>query len=456
MNQEKQGLTIQSLSLGTINTLDEQELVNYLNNWANSSTVNQQYTETLQKFGLASFSSVSFGIIYLRLISSCYLAYNLLQQESVTTSKTITKPIEKSQTKRKPLPSILNYITSIVPWLWAIVIIVVIIPLIGEFFIAKSFQSPITSILNNPALVTETKVTDWKQLEKALYKGLKDARQSAETYASKELDIWVDDLTKQIDKSFLDWYFGYFNQKEIEYKAFFAGITANAAHWLNPNSQAPEARIAEIITEDFQTEFAKRVLRPQISQLRLERITTQTAKNYLNEISLNISQAPKNQQIIQADWNRYLNDLSINIVDVERKMSSLSWKALSGGGAYLMFKPVITPLLPLIGSKIMAKLAGKAGAKIAAKTGAVISGKVTSVLLDSTVGVGIILWDIWDNNHTASIEKPILRKNLVDYLQQVKDSLLTNPENGIMTVVDEIQRNIVQSLSLTESFTSNH
>ncbi|WP_375448825.1 hypothetical protein [uncultured Nostoc sp.] len=454
INQQKQDLTIQSLSLGTINKLDEQELVNYLNNWTNFSTVNQKDTQALPKIGLASFSSVPFGIIYLCLISSCYQAYNLFQEESVTTSETITKPIEKSQINQKPLSSILSYISLLVPWLWAIVIIVVIIPLIGEFFIAKSFQSPIAS--NNPALVTETKIADWKQVEKALYKGLEDARQGAETYASKELDVWVDDLTEQIDKSFLDWYFGYFNQKEIEYKAFFAGITANAAYWLNPNSQAPEVRIAEIITEDFQTEFAKRVLRPQISQLRLERITTQTAKKYLNEISLNISQYPKNQKIIQADWNRYLNDLSINIVDVEGKMSSLSWKALSGGGAYLMFKPVITPLLPLIGSKIMVKLAGKAGAKIAAKTGAILGGKVTSVFLDSSVGVGIILWDIWDNNHTASIEKPILRRNLVDYLQQVKDSLLTNPENGIMTVVDEMQRNLVQSLSLTESLTSNH
>ena len=71
------------------------------------------------------------------------------------------------------------------------------------------------------------------------------------------------------------------------------------------------------------------------------------------------------------------------------------------------------------------------------------------------MGVGILLWDIWDNNHTASIEKPILRENLADYLQQVKGSLLTNSENGMMTVVDEMQRNIVQSLSLAESITSN-
>jgi hypothetical protein len=134
----------------------------------------------------------------------------------------------------------------------------------------------------------------------------------------------------------------------------------------------------------------------------------------------------------------------------------LTWKLIAGGESYVVFKPLITPLLPTIGSKIVAGLAGKAGAKIATKTGTVLAGKVGSVFLDATVGVGILLWDIWDNNHTANIEKPILRENLVDYLELVKDSLLSNPENGMMTIVDEIQRNIMQSLSIAKTLTIKH
>ncbi len=231
-------------------------------------------------------------------------------------------------------------------------------------------------------------------------------------------------------------------------------MSAIMAGWLNANSQVPEVRVGEIITEDFQTEFAKRVLRPQISQIRLERITTQTVQYYLNEINLNLSQIPKSQQIPQADWKRYLNDLSIDIVSVEGDMSRLSGKVLLGGGAYVAFKPLLIKLLPTIGSKIAVQLAGKTGAKIAAKTGGVLASKVGSTFLDSTVGVGILLWDIWDNQHTATIEKPVLRNNLADYLVEVKTSLLSNPDNGIMTVVDAIQQNIEHSLDVAQLFTS--
>ena len=91
-------------------------------------------------------------------------------------------------------------------------------------------------------------------------------------------------------------------------------------------------------------------------------------------------------------------------------------------------------------------MASKAGAKVATKTGAILAGKLGAAVLDCTVGVGIILWDIWDNNHTAYVEKPILQDNLAAYLQEVKFSLLNNSENGIMAVIDQIQSKIVQNL----------
>ncbi len=367
-----------------------------------------------------------------------------------------TQSFDAPEKELRLIETFFRYLKLIVPWLWAIVIIVVIIPLIGEFFITKAFQAPAKASQPDVALVTpgtSTQSTDWNQAKKTVREGLKASRNSTEDYASKELDVWVNDLVARVDNSFLDLYFGYFNQKQIEYKAFFGGMKANTARWLNPNSQTAEERVAEIITEDFQTEFAKRVLRPQISQLRLERITNQTVRYYLNEIDANISQIPISQKIPKADWNRYLNDLSIDITDVEGKMSKISGKVLLGGGAYVAFKPLITKILPTVGSKIVMKLAAKAGAKIAAKTGGILAEKVGSVFLDSTVGVGILLWDIWDNHHTAVIEKPILRAKLTDYLHEVKDSLLNNPENGMMTVVDKIQQNIEQSLDISQNLT---
>ncbi|MBD2039082.1 hypothetical protein [Microcoleus sp. FACHB-672] len=387
---------------------------------------------------------------------------NIKETEEPTASNVPQLPAEtsKSGALGQFFQTAAKFMKRLGPWLWGAVVLVVIIPLIGQFFIAKAFQAPVSNPSNSvnpvpPAVVTEVKILDWERAEKLTAKALQDARQSSNDYASHELDAWVNDLMERVDKSFLDWYFGYFNQKQIEYKSFFAGISAHTSRWLNPNSPTPEEKVAEIITEDFQTEFAKRVLRPQIAQLRLERIASGTVTFHLNQLSLNLSQVAQKQQIPQADWERYLSDISVNVKDTEGKMLSLSLNKLGSGAAYVVFKPLIAPLLPQIGSKVAATLAGKVGAKLATKTGTVLAGKVGTAFVDCTVGAGILLWDIWDTNHTANIEKPLLRANLAAYLHEVKSSLLNNPENGIMTVVDEVDRNIIQSIRLARSITSN-
>lgn len=345
------------------------------------------------------------------------------------------------------ITSLANLFKALAPWLWATVLIVVIIPLIGQVFIANSFQSSETKDSQADQKVIVESSPNWNQIDQEVVSVLKDARKNAETYADQELQIWVDDLMKRVNSNFLDWYFGYFNQKQIEYKSFFTGINVNLQSWLNLSNDQPEGRIAEVITEDFQTEFAKRVLRPQIAQLQLERITNETVRHYLSEIESNIQEIPVKYKIPKGDWNRYLSEIAVNIYDTEGEPSSLSFKTLAGGGAYFALKPIIAPALPIISSKVVGKLAGKAGAKIATKTGGVVAGKIGSALLDTTVGVGIILWDVWDNKRTASVEKPIMRENLADYLQEVKESLLHNSETGILTAVDSIQNTLVNSIS---------
>lgn len=377
-------------------------------------------------------------------------------------NRSLSLPVENHQATSEPEPQktsgnivqqAFQRIRSIAPWLWAIVIVIVILPKIGDLFIAKAFENPLPdrtpTTISNPSAKL-----DWQQTEKLLATALKAAHQNTENYAAKKLDAWVDNLTERVDTSFLDWYFGYFNQKEIEYKGFFTGITANMARWLNPNSQASEERIAEVITEDFQTEFAKRVLRPEISQLQLERITQQTVKHYLNELSLNVKSIPSQQNISKADWELYLSQISLSAKDANGTLIDVPIKALLGASAYTIAKPIIAPLLPVVGSKVVAVLGGKIGAKIAAKSGAILAGKIGSTFLDATVGVGIILWDIWDVNHTASIEKPILRSSLVDYLKTLSGSLLNNPDTGIMTVIDRVEEQIMQGIQSAKTITS--
>ena len=341
-----------------------------------------------------------------------------------------------------------QFIKAVAPFIWGVVILVVIIPLIGQLFIVKAFSTKsITTDTKHSVEVVEQRQVDWSKVNEAMKLSLDHAYKNAEDYASKELDVWVDELMGRVDASFLDWYFGYFNQKQIEYKSLFVQLSSGASRLLNPNNPTPAEKVAEVITEDFQKEFAKRVLIPQTSQLRLERITQQTVKHYLDELKGNINNIPLRYNLPQADWERYLNEIAITINDTEGKISNLPLKVLAGGGSYLALKPLVAPLVLKVGSKVVTKLASKAGAKVATKTGVVLAGKLGAAVLDCTVGVGIILWDVWDTNHTAHVEKPILHDNLAAYLQEVKYSLLNNRENGIMTVIDQIQSKIVPNLN---------
>lgn len=388
---------------------------------------------------------------------SSQLPENTNQQQSADKQSTDVEQISQPQEtnakatyaeKTDRIQAWVQFIRAVAPFIWAIVILVVIIPLVGQLFIAKAFSTKsITTETKHPIEVVEQHQVDWSKVNEAMKLTIDNAYQSAEDYASKELDLWVDELMGRVDSSFLDWYFGYFNQKQIEYKSLFVQLSSGASRLLNSNNPTPAEKVAEVITEDFQKEFAKRVLIPQTSQLRLERITQQTVKHYLDDLKGNINSIPVRYNLPQADWERYLNEIAITINDTEGKISNLSLKVLAGGGSYLALKPLVAPLVLKVGSKVVTKLASKAGAKVATKTGAVLAGKLGAAVLDSTVGVGIILWDVWDTNHTSHVEKPILRDNLAAYLQEVKFSLLDNRENGIMAVIDQIQSKIVLNLN---------
>ncbi|MEL7038285.1 MAG: hypothetical protein AAFO04_22115 [Cyanobacteria bacterium J06592_8] len=363
-------------------------------------------------------------------------------------SRPSSSPSETSGSYTEKTDRILAWVQlfrSISPLIWAIVILVVIIPLGGQFFLNQAFSSSSINRESEPQTVVVQPSINWQEVDTAVAEALTTAHNQAESYASDQLTLWTDDLMQRVDDNFLDWYFGYFNQKQVEFKSVFVQLSSGVRNLLNPDLPSPSERVAEVITQDFQEEFAKRVLRPQIAQLQLERLTQQTVKQYLNALSVNLNKIPVSYQIPEADWNRYLNDIAISIYGTEGEVSTLSLKVIVAGGGYLAMKPLVTPLVLKVGSKVAANLAGKAGAKIALKTGASLTGKVAAGLLDCTVGVGILIWDIWDTYHTANIEKPILRETLAEYLEQVKASILDNPETGIMTAIDKIEATIITS-----------
>jgi len=368
--------------------------------------------------------------------------------------------VAKNSPVSKPIGALekfFNISKRITPWIWATVVVVVIIPIIGQWFMVRSLSDDApppalvqTDTAPNSVIQNAPPMRDWDQFERLAKDKMRNAHAKTEVLARKELDDWAAGLTQRLDESFLDWYFGYFHQKQLQYSSFFTGISGKFQQWLDPSKPSPQEKIAEEITKEFQEEFAKRVLVPQISEFQLQNIALKTAKSYIRELGQEFNQISAESSISAAEWDRYLRETSISIPSTEGNLVALPLKQMTAVGAYIALKPLILPLIPKVGSAVAGKMVAKVGAKLAAKTGGTLAAKLGSTFLDATVGVGILLWDVWDTNHTANIEKPILRKNLIDYIAQVEESVLENPTNGIMTVTNKIDGEILRSIHIVK------
>lgn len=340
--------------------------------------------------------------------------------------------------KTERLRVIAHFIKTVTPMIWTIVILVVIIPLLGNFIISKSLTNTATTA------VVVSPPHDFSKVNQDVKNAIQTARTTSETFASQELDKWETEVIARVDNSFLDWYFDYFNQKKMEFTVPFNFLKSAVLNRFDMN--AASQAVSEKLTEDFQREFANRVLLPKNAQMRFQLVTQDTANLYIAEISKNVKVVQANYNIPQVQWDKYLNDIATTISE-KGNISNLSLKALVGGGGYLLAKPLILGMVTKIGSKVTAKVATKAAAKMATKTGGTVASQLGVGLIDPIVGVGIIMWDLWDYDRTVKVERPILREHLVSYLNDFKKSLLKNPETGIMAAIYQLESGILKSLS---------
>lgn len=332
-----------------------------------------------------------------------------------------------------------DFIKSISKILWVIVIIIILI-LLGQLSLFKSSKKEI-----KPPEIVKKKVVstvDWSKVNKEIEIILKDARKKAETIASKKLNLWIDKNMERVDKNFLKWYFSYWTQQGIGLKSLLYQVL----HWVNTDS--PTA--AERITLQVQEQFSNKVLRPQIAQMEIERIINEIITIYSESIRTKLRGIPQEYKIKRSDWDRYIDDIAVMVKNVEaNRQTPISLKALIGvsaGGTVIIFqslKPIITKIV----SKVSAKLSTKSAAKMATKTGGKVAAKVGGKFVGTIIAVGIIIWDVWDHYQTKKKALPILRENIFDYFKEVKQSILHDPDYGIMTIIYGMEESILENLN---------
>jgi hypothetical protein len=96
-------------------------------------------------------------------------------------------------------------------------------------------------------------------------------------------------------------------------------------------------------------------------------------------------------------------------------------------------------------AKGSSKLAAKGASKLAVKSGTKVAAKLGVEAVGSVLGIGIIVWDVWDYYHTKATQLPILRQNIKEYLDQVKTALLKDPQTGLISVIYDLEDQVLKA-----------
>jgi hypothetical protein len=287
----------------------------------------------------------------------------------------------------------------------------------------------------------------WYDIDKSLMASLRNAHDSAEEYATDELDDWVADLMKEVDEQFLNWYFSYFNQKAMEFGVFFASLAFDLDSALKVLRSEDEKNlnadqiIQKRIIEDFNNRFNQLVLNEE-AETSLKKIIERVGKNYASAVGVKFSLVKAQYRVSDQDWDRHLNEIAELIYNTGNSKNSLSAESINSQLATKLF--ALTTIS--IGSKIASKFAAKASSKLAVKAGASTVAKTASQLLDPLLAVGFLAWDVWDYQLMVSSSRPELRQNISDYLYELKHSILHSPDDSIMAAIGEIEYGLETAL----------
>jgi hypothetical protein len=336
-------------------------------------------------------------------------------------------------------------IKSASTFIWIGVVLIIVLQLWGNFAV-----SDIKTATRDDKKIVSVVIPEGKrpQMSADIASALGKALVSSRASASENLDQWENEIMHRVDHPFLDWYYNYFTQLGIGAKGIMVNIT----------SSSDEEKARKLI-EGFQKEFAKQVLQPPLMQIEMERFTREAIDTYVTEANEGLAGVQSKYKVPQADWGNFLEGLGSVTYNTGGNAQNISLRALSRGTGYVVTsglmkavtvigtKKVVTATVTKATSKAVIKVATKAAAKAATEgSGAIAAGILGLELLNPLAGLGILAWDIWDHYHTVKVERPILRENLERYVDEVKDSLLHDQENGVLATINKFHDGIMDNL----------
>ena len=106
-----------------------------------------------------------------------------------------------------------NLLRSLQPFIWGVIILVVVVPLIGKAILLRSSSlTPAQTSTQPRTEITVPVIPTGDNIDQALIDAVFTAHESAQEFAKTELDDWEIQLEDRVE-NFLDWYTGLYTGK---------------------------------------------------------------------------------------------------------------------------------------------------------------------------------------------------------------------------------------------------
>ena len=211
---------------------------------------------------------------------------------------------QKTNDKSSSLNTWVNIVFKIV----LIIVVIISLGAVGSLLILKLQTTDVDVAIEKRQPKEETRPTiPWHRVNADIEASLRQAEANAKRVAELELARWTKEMEQRIDNDFLKWYFGYWRQNWMGIKALGYTIT-------DIFREQPIA--SERFMEEIQVEFAQRVIRPQIAQMQLKRITNETVKIFLEHFQQDLRTIAERYAIPEPDWNSHLQNVALLTKDV--------------------------------------------------------------------------------------------------------------------------------------------
>ena len=313
------------------------------------------------------------------------------------------------------------------------------------YFTGNTAEAPGTQVIMAPPQVERVTDATRDSLYRSIRLAMEESRETAHEFAVNQMNGWTDKLKMRVDGDFLDWYFDYVQQQKMG--LMYLGNRAKGA-WVG-NEDLAENELMKYI----QAEFSEQVIRPEIARHEIETIAEKTAQVYVHALQDRLVEIPVLYNLTEDEWQQYLDDITQITYNTEGNRDfPFALKTLYGAGAFgaaaisTSVARGIGKSAASAGSKAVGRTAGAVAVNASAKLGQQAGRKVAGKVLGAAIGVGLIIWEIWDYNETVAVERPRLSQQLKEYLDQVENELLYDAETGVMTVVDDIEAEILGTM----------